>query len=111
MKGGKALAVTAGVLAALPQIDILLIMLLVALLGFLFVDSDTWKVMLAPPCAIIYLFITRGFSWEILFVFLVLMIWVIKQFDELHTAPRIQVKPAIWFRSWRAVHASERHQE
>lgn len=111
MKGGKALAVTAGVLAALPQIDILIVMLAVALLGFLLVESDTWKVMFAPPVAILYLLFTRGLTWEVPFVFLVLVIWVLKQYDELHHAPRIKARPVAWFRSWRTSHASQRHQE
>lgn len=110
LKGGKALAVTLGVLLALPQHDIVIVMLLLTLLGYLLMESHAWAVMFAPPGTLIYLLVTRGLSWEALFIVGVLAIWVIKQFDDLHIASRLKVKPLVWFRSWRAAHA-RRHQE
>lgn len=110
MKGGKALAVTLGVLLALPQHDIVIAMLISTLLGYLLMKSDAWAVIFAPPLTLIYLLITRGPSWEALFIVCVLAIWLLKQFDDLRVSPKIKVKPVIWFRSWRAAHAS-RQQE
>jgi glycerol-3-phosphate acyltransferase PlsY len=99
MKGGKALAVTLGVLLALPRYEILIVMLVLALLGYLIMESDSWAVMIAPPGTLIYLLVTGGISWEALFILCVLAIWVVKQFDELRTAPRIKIKPVAWLRS------------
>ena len=110
MKGGKALAVTLGVLLALPNRDIAIAMLISTLLGYLFMESDAWAVIFAPPLTLIYLIFTRGPSWEALFIVCVLAIWLIKQFDDLRASPKIKVKPVIWFRSWRAANGS-RQQE
>lgn len=110
MKGGKALAVTLGVLLALPHRDIVIVMLIFTLLGYLIMESHAWAVIFAPPLTLIYLLINRGPSWEALFVVGVLAIWLVKQFDDLRAGTKIKVKPVIWFRSWRAAHAS-RHQE
>ncbi len=110
MKGGKALAVTLGVLLALPHHDIVIVMLIITLLGYLLVESHAWAVIFAPPVTLIYLLISRGPSWEALFIVGVLAIWLVKQFADLRAGTRIKVKPVSWFRSWRAAHAS-RQQE
>ena len=99
MKGGKALAVTLGVLLALPRYEIVIAMLALTLLGYLIMESDSWAVIIAPLGTLIYLLVTGGISWEALFILCVLAIWVVKQFDELHTAPRIKIKPVAWLRS------------
>ena len=104
LKGGKALAVTLGVLLALPQHDIAIAMLILTLLGFLLMESHAWAVMFGPPVTLVYLLVTRGPSWEALFIVCVLAIWIAKQFDELRTVPRLKMKPVAWFRSWRAAH-------
>lgn len=111
MKGGKALAVTLGVLLALPQYEILIAMLILALVGYLVMEGDAWAVMIAPPGTLIYLLVTRGISWEVIFILCVLIIWVIKQFDDLRSAPKIELKPVSWLRSRRTAHASRHYQE
>lgn len=111
LNGGKALAVTLGVLLALPQHDILIVMIIMALVGFLIMEIDTWAVMIAPPVTLIYLLITKGLCWEALFVLLVLVIWTVKQFGDLRSSPRIQVKPLIWLRARKAAHGSRHYKE
>jgi glycerol-3-phosphate acyltransferase PlsY len=111
LNGGKALAATMGVLLALPQYDILIVMLIMALVGFLIMESDTWAVMIAPPATLVYLLVTKGPSWEALFVLLVLVIWTVKQLDDLRSFPRVQIKPLIWLRARKATHASRHYKE
>ena len=101
MKGGKALAVTLGVLLALPQHDILVGMLALTLLGYLTMESDSWAVMIAPPGTLIYLLFTRGISWEALFMLFVFAIFVAKQYSDLQAVPRIKLKPFAWLKSGR----------
>ena len=88
-QGGKALAVTAGVLAALPQHEMIISVLVFMLLAFLFVEPDAWRVMFGIGASLIYLAVTKGFSLEPLFMLCVIAIQVVKHFDELKTMPRI----------------------
>ena len=111
LNGGKALAVTLGVLLALPQHDIVIVMLIMALVGFLIMESDSWAVMIAPPVTLIYLLVSKGTSWEALFIFLVLVIWTVKQLDDLRSFPKIQVKPFSWLRTRKATHSSRHYEE
>jgi len=83
-KGGKSVAVTFGVLIALPQHEILIAFVIFILLGFLFIEIDAWTVMLGPVGSLAYLVATRGISWESLFMLCVFAILAIKHLDELN---------------------------
>ena len=98
-KGGKAIAVTFGVLLALPQPEILFAFAFFIFLGFLFIESDAWTTMLGPTGSLTYLFLTKGGSWESLFMLCVLVLFAIKQYDGLKTIPRFKVKLINWFYS------------
>jgi glycerol-3-phosphate acyltransferase PlsY len=111
MKGSKALAVTGGVLLALPNIDIFVVMVIMVLLGFLILESHAWTVMCGPVGTLIYLLVTRGISWEALFMLCVILLWFAKQFDDLRSAPKIKVKPVYWLRAKRAAQANSHCQE
>lgn len=89
LQGGKALAVTGGVLLALPQHEMIISVLVFMLLAFLFVEPDAWRVMLGIGASLIYLAITKGVSSEPLFMLCVIAIQVVKHFDELKTMPTI----------------------
>jgi glycerol-3-phosphate acyltransferase PlsY len=102
MKGGKALAVTGGVLLALPNIDIFVIMVIMVLLGFLVLESHAWIVMCGAAGTMIYVLATRGSSWETLFMFCVVIVWGIKQFNDLHQAPGLKLKPVCWLQGKKA---------
>jgi len=99
LKGGKAVAVTFGVILALPQHDILFALAGAMFLGFLFIAIDAWIVIFGAAASAAYVLVTREGSWETFFMLSVLALLVIKFFDELKTVPRIKLKPIAWLQS------------
>ncbi len=86
--GGKAIAVTFGVmLGLLPKYDVLVIFIISMLLCFIFVKIDAWKIIIGATSTLIYLAIVKGNSWEPLLMLCLLIILIIKHFEELHTLP------------------------
>ena len=100
-KGGKSIAVTFGVLFALPQHEILIAFIIFLLIGFLFIESDAWTVMLGAVGSLGYLVATKGNSWESLFMLCVLAILAIKHFNDLKTVPTRKVRILAWIQSRR----------
>jgi len=98
-RGGKAVAVTFGVIIALPQFDILFTFTLFTILGALFIKQHSWAVMPGPIVTLTYLLMTRGSSWETLFMFCVLVLFIIKQYDGLKTMPQFRAKIINWLQS------------
>ncbi len=103
-EGGKALAVTGGVMLALPQHEILISVLIFIFVGFLLIDVDAWRIILGLLASSLFLFFTKGLALEPLFVLCVIAILVVKHFDELKTMPRFKGRLAVWFRE-RKTHA------
>ena len=103
LRGGKSIAVTFGVLLALPQHEILLVFTVFMLLGFLFIATEGWRVMLGPAGSLTYLIITTGNSWESLFMLCVLVIFAVKHYNELQTVPRLRLRIINWLQSRRRV--------
>ena len=100
-KGGKSIAVTFGVLLAMPQHDMLIVFALGMFLGFLFIEIHAWVVMLGPAGLLVYLITTGGSSWQLFFMLGVLIIFAVKHFDELHTVPRLRGRLVHWLQSRR----------
>ena len=98
-RGGKAIAVTFGVLLALPQHEILIAFAFFMVLGFLFIEVDAWTTMFGATGTLVYLAITRGSSWESLFMLCVLAILAVKHFEELHTIPGTKGRLVNWLQS------------
>jgi len=98
-RGGKSVAVTFGVIIALPHFDILFVFTLLTVLGFLFIEQHSWTVIPGPTGTLTYLLIASGGSWEALFMTCVLALFVIKQYDGLRTIPRFRIKPIVWLQS------------
>lgn len=98
-RGGKALAVTGGVLLALPQYHLLVIFLAFIFIAFLFIEQDAWTTMAAPAGSLTYLIIARGNLWELFFTLGVLILFTIKQYESLKTIPRFRLKPVRWYQS------------
>jgi glycerol-3-phosphate acyltransferase PlsY len=96
LRGGKAIAVTIGVLIALPQTNMLITFLAFMLLGYLFIEIDAWVVILSATGSLVYLLIAKGGSWEALFMLCVLAILVAKHFADLKTIPRFKGKLIRW---------------
>jgi len=101
LRGGKSVAVTFGALLALPQHEMVVIFTIFILLGFLFIETDAWVVVLAPAGSLAYLAITTGSSWESLFMLCVLAIFIAKHYDDLQTVPRPNGRLIHWLQSRR----------
>jgi glycerol-3-phosphate acyltransferase PlsY len=102
--GGKALAVTSGVLLALPQHEIFISLIIFMVLGFLLIGGDgwhgdAWRAMFATIATLIYLVIEKGVSLEPLFMLCVVAILAAKHFDDLRTMPRFEGKLVTWVRA------------
>ena len=100
-RGGKSVAVTFGALLALHQPEIVIIFTIFVILGFLFIETDAWKVMLGPIGSMTYLLITQGRSWESLFMSCVLVLFALKHHADLQTVPRPKGRLVNWFQSRR----------
>ena len=100
-KGGKSIAVTFGVLFALPQLEILIAFAIFLVLGFLFIEIDAWTVMFGAAGSLAYLATTKGSSWEALFMLCVLIVLAVKHFDDLQTIPRHKGRLIAWLQSRR----------
>jgi len=98
-RGGKALAVTAGVLLALPQHQLFFLFITFIVIAFVCIEQDAWTAIASPAGSLAFLIITRGDSWEILFTLGVLIVFAIKQYENLKTVPRFRLKPVRWYQS------------
>jgi glycerol-3-phosphate acyltransferase PlsY len=98
-KGGKSVSITFGVIIAMPQIDILIVFILLTVLGFLFIEQHSWAVIPGPLGTLIYLAMTRGTSWELLFMTCVLVLFMVKQYGSLRTIPRFKPRLVNWVQS------------
>jgi glycerol-3-phosphate acyltransferase PlsY len=100
-KGGKSIAVTGGVLLALPNYEILFAFIVFLLISFLFIERDAWIVIVGTAGTLAYLVITKGNSWESVFVLGVLVILTVKHFNDLKTVPTRRVRILAWLQSLR----------
>jgi glycerol-3-phosphate acyltransferase PlsY len=105
--GGKALAVTGGVLLAMPQHEMFISVVVFMLLAYLLIDIDAWRVMLAMTAVLIYLLVTKGLSLEPLFIVCIMAILAIKHMEDLRTTrPRLRGKLITWYQARRTAHVS-----
>ena len=98
-RGGKSLAVTGGVLLALPQHEMVVSVAAFLLLGILFIRNDAWVVVLGMAGPLLYLAVMEGSVWESLFMLGVLVILAAKHREELKTVPGFEVRPVNWLRA------------
>ena len=87
--GGKAVAVTFGVLLALPQYQPLVSLAIGTFLAFILIDNNAWTVILGASASFVYLLVSQGNSWETRFILFVVILFVMKFFRELQTVPRL----------------------
>jgi glycerol-3-phosphate acyltransferase PlsY len=99
LRGGKAIAVTFGTLFALPQHEILFAFAAFTHIGFLFIEVNAWAAIIGATGSLAFVLVTRGVSWEALFLLCILGLLVAKHFEELKSAPRIKVKIRTWLQS------------
>lgn len=100
-RGGKSVAVTFGVLIALPQPDILFAFVLFTVLGLLFIEQHSWVAISGPIGTFIYLLITIGVSWELLFMLCVFTLFIVKQRQDLRFLPVFKMNLINWLQSRR----------
>jgi len=100
-KGGKSIAVTGGVLLALPHLGVFLAMVAFLLIAFLFIEKDAWIVIAAAAGTLAYLAVTKGNSWEPVLMLGVLVILTVKHFNDLKTVPTRRVRILAWLQSRR----------
>ncbi len=84
-KGGKALAVTGGVLLTMPQHEMVISAVVLLLLAFLFIEGDAWRVMFGLTGSLIYLAVSKGMALETLFMLCILAVIAVKHLKELRT--------------------------
>ncbi len=97
--GGKAVAVTFGVLLALPQHEILLAFIAFFVAGFLFLDNDAWITVLGAAGTLAYLALTGSPAWTILLMSCILALFIFKQFEGLRSLPRLRGRFVRWVQS------------
>jgi len=100
-RGGKSIAVTFGVLLALPHLEIFFALLVFLLIGFLFLERDAWIVIAGAAGTLAYLAVTGGNSWESMLMLGVLAILMVKHFNDLKTVPTRRVRILAWLQSRR----------
>ena len=87
-RGGKATAVTGGVLLAAPHKDLLVISLILIFLCFLLLESDEWRIVITFSGTLLYTILnTKGIE-TILFIAGILTILTIKNRAGLHLWPK-----------------------
>ena len=98
-QGGKAVAVTFGVMLALPQHHLLLAFMAFMVLGFLFIEVDAWTVIFGAAGTLAYFAFTRGGTWETLLILCLLVVLAIKQFQALHVLPGFRGRLIRWLQT------------
>jgi glycerol-3-phosphate acyltransferase PlsY len=97
--GGKAVAVTFGVLLALPQHYLLLTFIVFMVIGALLIETDAWTVIFGAAGTLVYFAVARGAVWETALIACVLVVLVVKHFEALHTFPGFKGRLIRWLQS------------
>ena len=97
--GGKAIAVTFGVLLALPEHEMLLAFIACMVVGALFIEVDAWTAVFGAGGTLAYIALTRGSSWETLLMLGILVVFTVKQFHSLRVFPGFRGRLVRWLQS------------
>jgi glycerol-3-phosphate acyltransferase PlsY len=95
-RGGKAVAITFGVLIALPQHEALFAFAAFVILGVLLLDNNSWGMLFGASGALAFLAITGGSSWELVMMLAILAIFAVKHFQDLRTLPGFRGRLVRW---------------
>jgi glycerol-3-phosphate acyltransferase PlsY len=85
--GGKSVAITFGVLVALPQREMFWVMIIFMVLGVLFIEVHAWVVMLGPIGSLAYFIIIGISGSELCFLIGILLLFAFRYFSDLKTYP------------------------
>ncbi len=98
-RGGKSLAVSGGVLLAVPDHDIFLVAILLMTVGFLFLDRAAWIVMFSAAGTLTYLVAIARSLAQVWFMAGLLLLLAWRHRGDLHHGPGIINRPARWLRA------------
>lgn len=99
--GGKSVAVTFGVLAAIWPPVMLIAMAACLFLGFVLLEEDPWVTVLGPVGVLVFLMFSHAGPAATTFMLCVLAVFALKQFPELRTVPHLTFRVAHWLQSRR----------
>jgi acyl phosphate:glycerol-3-phosphate acyltransferase len=89
--GGKAVAITFGVLLGfVPQYDMLVVFMISMVVAALMIENDAWCVIFGAVATLVYFIVAKGYSWEPLLMFCLLAILVIRHFEQLRSMPSLR---------------------
>ena len=95
--GGKAVAITFGVLLGLlPVYEPIIIFVACVVAGFLFVENDSWVMVLGAAASLAFLTVIGQPSWVILLMSFILALFIFKHFDNLRSLPRLHGRLIRW---------------
>ncbi len=95
--GGKASAVTGGVLLAIPKRELFVIVFIVMIIAFFLLDGDGWRVVLGTIGGLLFAILANMGMWPCLFMACVVIIIAIKNLEALKKMPRAKEKIYIGF--------------
>ncbi len=96
-RGGKAIAITFGVmLGLLPQYDILLTFIIFMVTCALLIKNDAWGVVISAAGTLAYLTTYNGYSWQSLLMVCLLAILIIKHYEDLRRLPSLRGRLLHW---------------
>jgi glycerol-3-phosphate acyltransferase PlsY len=98
-RGGKAVAVTFGVLLALPAHQPLMAFIALMVIGALFIETDAWTVVFAAAGTLAYLAFTRAEAWQIILMLCLLCVLAVKHFEDLRTVPGLRGRLVRWLQA------------
>ncbi len=98
-RGGKSLAVTGGVLLAVPNRDMFIIAILLIVAGYLFMDRAAWIVMFSTTGTLGYLLAIGRSMAQVWFMAGVIILLAYKHLNDLRRGPAVSNKPVRWMRS------------
>ena len=93
------MAVTFGVLLAMPHHEMLLVFIACMVIGALFIETDAWTIIFGAAGSLAYIAFNRGSSWETLLMLCILVIFAIKHFESLRTFPGFRGRLFRWLQS------------
>jgi glycerol-3-phosphate acyltransferase PlsY len=101
-RGGKCIAITFGVLIAMPEHEVLFTFAALMIIGALLIRTDAWAVVFAAAATLAYLTVNGAETWEKLLVLCLLVVLTVKHFNGLRTNPGIGGWLLRWVQSiWR----------
>ena len=101
LRGGKAVAVTYGVLVAFPDREMLTATAACMVIGVLLIEVHAWVVILGTAGSLGYLIVTGSAGAQIFFLSAVLVVFILRYFPELKVSPGYKGMLVHWLQAVR----------